>query len=299
MVQGVFTAGDGDLSVVYQSAAHVWGSWGVAYTAGVEPEDFEQDRALGFVGDVGDTGGELASRMWVRADVQIDQDAQTSTVPQVFRDARERTSGEVVVTREVSGPGLGGLVPYVDFHHGDEIGTVIGSKVVPLPVNAITFTTDVDGGRDYVVSVGRGLLGNVRERDARNAELEAQIRSESRRAQQEADRLAERAARDREQAERDRQQTALIGRQQTTLANQQQQIKSWGAQVTTNNNKTRSLLIPQASGWTGVSRLARIILDKVPNLTQSDINFLNAIDSDTYTLGGTFANMYFAELNNP
>lgn len=224
VVQGVFTAGDGDLSVVYQSAAHVWGSWGVAYTAGVEPEDFEQDRALGFVGDVGDTGGELASRMWVRADVQIDQDAQTSTVPQVFRDARERTSGEVVVTREVSGPGLGGLVPYVDFHHGDEIGTVIGSKVVPLPVNAIAFTTDVDGGRDYVVSVGRGLLGNVRERDARNAELEAQIRAESRRAQQEADRLAEQAARDRDQAARDRQQTSAIETAQNTLSIQQGQL---------------------------------------------------------------------------
>lgn len=199
MVQGVFTAGDGDLSIVYQAAAHIWGSWGANYSEGVEPEDFEEDRALGFVGDVGDTGGELASRMWVRADVSTDQDAQTSTVPTIFRDARERTSGDVVVNREISGAGLGGLVPYVDFRHGDEIGTVIGSKVVPLPVNGIQFTTDVNGGRDYIVAVGKGLLGNVRERDARNAALEAQIRAETaereRRIEEEAKRQAEAAVR--------------------------------------------------------------------------------------------------------
>lgn len=218
-MEGVFTAGDGDLSIVYQAAAHLWGTWGATYTEGVDPEDFEEDRALGFVGDVGDTGGELASRMWVRADVSTDQDAQTSTVPTIFRDARERTSGDVVVTRDISGPGLGGLVPYVDFRHGDEMGTVIGSKVVPLPVSAIQFITDVSSGRDYIVTVGKGLLGNTTELDLRNAELEAQIRAETFRREQEAARL-------REQAETDRQQTSLIKGQQSTLSSQQSTLSS-------------------------------------------------------------------------
>lgn len=218
-MQGVFVAGDGDLSVVHPAGAHVWGAWNVNYSEGVEPEDFEADRSLGYVGDTGDAGDELAARMWIRSDVSIDQDSQSSTLPAVFRDARERMSGDVVVERTISGPGLGGLVPYVDFHHGDEIGTVIGPKVVPLPVNGIEFSTDPDGGQDYEVHVGKGLLGNREERDLRNAQLEAQILKEIAERKREQARLEAQAA-------TDRQQTAQIASAQNTLSYQQSTLSS-------------------------------------------------------------------------
>lgn len=290
----------GELRTVRRTANYVYGSWRVTVPEGAELTAIQDDRMDGYLYRPPSSGRGRFDVAFVRQDATIDLHEVTeqgvtsgdSDVELQMEAGQQRSEGRALIERDISGRGLGRLVPGVDFSTGDLVPVKVWGKILSLPVTALDWATNASGVASVAVRVGGQLVRDSERLRSLNDEVAMQIDSERRRAAAEEKRLAEQAA-------TDRQQTQQIQSAQSSLAYQQQQIRTWGARVTSNNNATRSLLIPQASGWTGVSRLARIILDKVPNLTQSDINFLNAIDSDTYTLGGTFANMYFAELNNP
>ena len=293
-------ADGGEITVVRRAANYVYGSWRVTVPEGAEQVVTAEDRTDGYLyHPVGAPAGRF-DLAFVRQDATITLHEVTeqgvtsgdSDVELQMEAGQKRSEGRALIDRSISTAGLGRLRPGVDFVVGDVWPVKVWGRVVELVIAGFDWVVEDSGRVGVSVRAGGQLVSDPELLRSLNSEALMQLDAEARRAAREEKRLAEQAA-------TDRQQTSQIRATQTALSNQQQQIRSWGAQVTSNNNKTRSLLIPQASGWTGVSRLARIILDRVPNLTQSDINYLNAIDSDTYTLGGTFANMYFAELNNP
>ena len=47
-------ASEGELAVVYRTATYLWGAWNMNLPDGVEAEEFEYGRAMGYVGDLVD-----------------------------------------------------------------------------------------------------------------------------------------------------------------------------------------------------------------------------------------------------
>lgn len=230
-------ANDGELAVVYQTAAYTWGGYSVSYPDGIEPEDFEAGRTLGYVGDLDEPAVDKGSRAWIRADVSVDAsfrdaprdlDGQglsfhpdnpfvlveegstemffvgTSTIPQVFDSAQTRTSGEIFVESIIGPEGMGHLVPGVDYVEGDIVPVLMGSsKIVDLPVAEITFVSRLGEPVRYEAKVGSALTGDAVALAQWNSELHALVAQETAKIQEE---LRKQEA----QQTTDRQQSNLI-----------------------------------------------------------------------------------------
>lgn len=245
-------ANDGELAVVYQTAAYTWGTYSVSYPDGIEPEDFEAGRTLGYVGDLDEPAVDKGSRTWIRADVSVDAsfrdaprdlDGQglsfhpdnpfvlveegstemffvgTSTIPQVFDSAQARTSGEIFVESIIGPEGMGHLLPGVDFVEGDIVPVLMGgSKIVDLPVAEVSFVSRLGEPVRYETKVGSALTGDAVALAQWNSELHALVAQETAKIQEE---LRKQEA----QQTTDRQQTNLINialGDVRTLTNKQQ-----------------------------------------------------------------------------
>ncbi|MGC2865981.1 hypothetical protein ACMG4H_14120 [Corynebacterium glutamicum] len=230
-------ANDGELAVVYQTAACTWGSYSASYPDGIEPEEFEAGRSLGYVGDLDEPAVDKGSRTWIRADVSVDAsfrdaprdlDGQgltfhpdnpfvlveegstemffvgTSTIPQVFDSAQTRTSGEIFVESIIGPEGMGHLVPGVDYVEGDIVPVLMGSsKIVDLPVAEVSFVSRLGEPVRYETKVGSALTGDAVALAQWNSELHALVAQETAKIQEE---LRKQEA----QQTTDRQQTSLI-----------------------------------------------------------------------------------------
>lgn len=243
-------ANDGELAVVYQTAAGTWGSYSVSYPDGIEPEEFEAGRSLGYVGDLDEPAVDKGSRTWIRADVSVDAsyrdaprdlDGQgltfhpdnpfvlvepgstemffvgTSTIPQVFDSAQARTSGEVFVESIIGPEGLGHLVPGVDFVEGDIVPVLMGgSKIVDLPVAEVSFVSRLGEPVRYETKVGSALTGDAVALAQWNSELHALVAQETAKIQEELRKQEEQAKTDRQQT----QQISQVASSARTTANQ-------------------------------------------------------------------------------
>lgn len=224
----------------------------------------------------------------VRQDVVQDIPAQHSDFEFSVDTAAARAAGRVVFEREVSARGVGQWEHGADYRVGSRAVARMWGRDVPTFVSRV----EPDGVGGVGVGLGGKLISDRDELRVREARIRADLAREA--AQRERDKQRLEA-----QAERDRQQTQQIRDTQGTLSYQQSQIRTWGAKVTANNNTTRSLLIPNAGAWIGVSWLAEVILDKVSGLTQEQISELTMVKNETYQLGWQYHGLFFEQLNNP
>lgn len=262
-------ANDGELAVVYQTAAYTWGSYSVSYPDGIEPEEFEAGRSLGYVGDLDDPAVDKGSRTWIRADVSVDAsyrdaprdlDGQgltfhpdnpfvlvkprssamffvgTSTIPQVFDSAQARTSGEIFVESIIGPEGLGHLLPGVDFVEGDIVPVLMGgSKIVDLPVAEVSFVSRLGEPVRYEVKVGSALTGDAVALAQWNSELHALVAQETAKIQEELRKQEAQAATDRQQSQQIRQ----IATSASTTANR---VNTWASTSTQTSNVLRDFI---------------------------------------------------------
>lgn len=262
-------ANDGELAVVYQTAAYTWGGYSVSYPDGIEPEDFEAGRTLGYVGDLDEPAVDKGSRAWIRADVSVDAsyrdaprdlDGQglkfhpdnpfvlvkpgstemffvgTSTIPQVFDSAQTRTSGEIFVESIIGPEGMGHLVPGVDFVEGDIVPVLMGgSKIVDLPVAEVSFVSRVGEPVRYEAKVGSALTGDAVALAQWNSELHALVAQETAKIQEELRKQEAQAATDRQQTQQIRQ----IASSANTTANR---VNTWASASTQTSNVLRDFI---------------------------------------------------------
>lgn len=172
-------ASEGELAVVYRTATYLWGAWNMNLPDGVEAEEFEYGRAMGYVGDLDDDPDveDLGARRWVRADVTTDAVAKHSDVPAAFDAAERRTAGDVFFETDIGPSGLGRLVPNVDFRVGDVVPVLVSSKVIESPVNEVRYESSPEG-LVALAHVGGQLTGQPAGLEAWNSSILATINQE-------------------------------------------------------------------------------------------------------------------------
>lgn len=172
-------ASEGELAVVYRTATYLWGAWNMNLPDGVEAEEFEYGRAMGYVGDLDDDPDveDLGARRWVRADVTTDAVAKHSDVPAAFDAAEKRTAGDVFFETDIGPSGLGRLVPNVDFRVGDVVPVLVSSKVIESPVNEVRYESSPEG-LVALAHVGGQLTGQPAGLEAWNSSILATINQE-------------------------------------------------------------------------------------------------------------------------
>lgn len=172
-------ASEGELAVVYRTATYLWGAWNMNLPDGVEAEEFEYGRAMGYVGDLDDDPDveDLGARRWVRADVTTDAVAKHSDVPAAFDAAEKRTAGDVFFETDIGPSGLGRMVPNVDFRVGDVVPVLVSSKVIESPVNEVRYESSPEG-LVALAHVGGQLTGQPAGLEAWNSSILATINQE-------------------------------------------------------------------------------------------------------------------------
>lgn len=275
------------MTVGRRTASHVYGAWDV-----VIPEGTEQDRDTrvkdAYIHRPDDATDGRFDLAFIRADVSMDMNALTSNVEAQLDAAQSKAAGEHFFERDIEALGLGRYTPGLDFDLGDVVDVLIWGGRVPGQVTAV----DYSGLRGWRVHVGGQLLMDALTLHLQNDEVEAAIRTERYRAQQEAARLAEQAAIDRDQSLR-------IDGQQATLVDQQQQIRTWGAKVTTNSNATKSTHAPLSGGFLGLLWTVEILQEKLTGLTSTQQSRLAAAKTDLDRLYRLYLNLAYENLSNP
>ncbi|MCG7239563.1 hypothetical protein [Corynebacterium minutissimum] len=177
---------------------------------------------------------------FVRSDVTIDMNTQISDLEMVVDAAQTRAEGAVFVQQDLSGPGLSGYVPGVDFNVGDLVGLRLFKDAGPieLPVTSVTLLSEAEGWESHV---GGAQVDDAVARRKHNSEILRAVDAERRRAAKERRAAAEQRRRDQEQWRAisstastalgntrtlDSQQLSLRN-QQSDLDRQQDEIISW------------------------------------------------------------------------
>lgn len=225
----------GELRTVRRTANYVYGSWRVTVPEGAELTAIQDDRMDGYLYRPPSSGRGRFDVAFVRQDATIDLHEVTkqgvtsgdSDVELQMEAGQQRSEGRALIERDISGRGLGRLVPGVDFSTGDLVPVKVWGKILSLPVTALDWATNASGVASVAVRVGGQLVRDSERLRSLNDEVAMQIDSERRRAAAEEKRLAEQAA-------TDRQQTQQIKQTQT-------QIGTWSRATTTNTNLTIDL----------------------------------------------------------
>lgn len=126
-------ADGGNIRLVRRVAAYAYGSREVTWPEGAEdPKDELPDgREFGWVAQLAGPRPGLSGRRFVRADAVIDAVEGVSNTEQLLDDAAERTGGDVHFETLITGRGLAGQVPGVDFALGDRVPARFWGRVLP------------------------------------------------------------------------------------------------------------------------------------------------------------------------
>lgn len=126
-------ADGGNIRLVRRVAAYAYGSREVTWPEGAEDPQGElpDGREFGWVAQLAGPRPGLSGRRFVRADAVIDAVEGVSNTEQLLDDAAERTGGDVHFETLISGRGLAGQVPGVDFALGDRVPARFWGRVLP------------------------------------------------------------------------------------------------------------------------------------------------------------------------
>lgn len=126
-------ADGGNIRLVRRVAAYAYGSREVTWPEGAEDPQGElpDGREFGWVAQLAGPRPGLSGRRFVRADAVIDAVEGVSNTEQLLDDAAERTGGDVHFETLISGRGLAGQVPGVDFALGDRVPARFWGRILP------------------------------------------------------------------------------------------------------------------------------------------------------------------------
>lgn len=175
----VLVADGGDVTVGRQTSTFVYGEFNVVLPHGrdqVETDDRLQDgyvyRPKGGIKGPFDVG-------FVRADVTVDLEADTSDLEVVVDAAQKQVEGDVFFERDISAAGLGQFVLDRDFRVGDVVTVELWGKRLRLPVTAGDYVASgSDGPVGVRVHVGGQLISDAEAVARQNGDLRRQIARE-------------------------------------------------------------------------------------------------------------------------
>lgn len=126
-------ADGGNIRLVRRVAAYAYGSRDVTWPEGAEDpkEELPDGREFGWVAQLAGPRPGLSGRRFVRTDAVIDAVEGVSNTEQLLDDAAERTGGDVHFETLISGRGLAGQEPGVDFRLGDRVPARFWGRLLP------------------------------------------------------------------------------------------------------------------------------------------------------------------------
>ena len=169
-------ADGGNIRLVRRVAAYAYGSREVTWPEGAEDPQGElpDGREFGWVAQLAGPRPGLSGRRFVRADAVIDAVEGVSNTEQLLDDAAERAGGDVHFETLISGRGLAGQVPGVDFALGDRVPARFWGRVLPGQL-----VTEVGWEEDGpYVKLGGQMLRDLDALARARAELTRTIRKE-------------------------------------------------------------------------------------------------------------------------
>lgn len=169
-------ADGGNIRLVRRVAAYAYGSREVTWPEGAEdPKDELPDgREFGWVAQLAGPRPGLSGRRFVRADAVIDAVEGVSNTEQLLDDAAERTGGDVHFETLITGRGLAGQEPGVDFALGDRVPARFWGRILPGQL-----VTEVGWEEDGpYVKLGGQILRDLDALARARAELTRTIRKE-------------------------------------------------------------------------------------------------------------------------
>lgn len=266
----------GSIIVGRRTASWVWGQFEVTLPEGDQQAPQDERIADGFVYRPDDRETGRFDLAWVRADVNLNMNAEKSDLEATLDAASRRTDGDVFYGREISGPGLGRWRPGVDFQEGSLVEVLLWGKAMELPVTSVRPFSTPDEPIGWAVQVGGQPLRDPEAQRKRIHDLWTQIMTERRRALVEEKRLAEQAA-------TDRQQTQQIQSAQDTLSYQQSTLRTHATQMNATGDLVESLLLRT---WLGISHVYSLGLAN--GWSGEDMEFLNNTRNALGTLKDEF-----------
>ena len=126
-------ADGGNIRLVRRVAAYAYGSRDVTWPddAGDPKDELPDKREFGWVAQLAGPRPGLSGRRFVRTDAVIDAVEGVSNTEQLLDDAAERTGGDVHFETLISGRGLAGQEPGVDFALGDRVPARFWGRILP------------------------------------------------------------------------------------------------------------------------------------------------------------------------
>lgn len=177
----VLVADGGDITVGRRGMPFVYGEFNVVLPDGVQQKEGLRDERLqdgyvyrpeGAVRGPFDVG-------FVRADVTIDLEADTSDLEVVVDAAQKQSEGDVFFERDISRAGLGRFVLDQDFEVGDVVAVELWGKQLLVPVTAGDYVASAAEGPSGVrVHVGGQLISDAEAVVRRNQDLARQVARE-------------------------------------------------------------------------------------------------------------------------
>lgn len=191
----VLVADGGDVTGGYRKHTYTYGKFEVALKEGLE--QVEKDRRLAD-GYVYKPDWEIApfDVGFVRADVSIDMEVNTSDLEIVIDEALRDAEGDIFFERDISPAGLGEFEPGVDFQVGDIVMIERWGKLFPSPVTGWTMvSSETDGLVGNRVHVSGQLISDAAARQRRNQDLLRQVANDKRQLEKSAMRDRQRTSR--------------------------------------------------------------------------------------------------------
>lgn len=169
-------ADGGNIRLVRRVAAYAYGSRDVTWPEGAEDpkEELPDGREFGWVAQLAGPRPGLSGRRFVRTDAVIDAVEGVSNTEQLLDDAAERTGGDVHFETLISGRGLAGQEPGVDFRLGDRVPARFWGRLLP---GQLVTEVGWDESGPYV-KLGGQMLRDLDALARARAELTRTIRKE-------------------------------------------------------------------------------------------------------------------------
>lgn len=281
----------GELRTVRRTANYVYGSWRVTVPEGAELTAIQDDRMDGYLYRPPSSGRGRFDVAFVRQDATIDLHEVTeqgvtsgdSDVELQMEAGQQRSEGRALIERDISGRGLGRLVPGVDFSTGDLVPVKVWGKILSLPVTALDWATNASGLASVAVRVGGQLVRDSERLRSLNDEVAMQIDSERRRAAAEEKRLAEQAETDRQQTQQIKQTQSTLSQQQSTLSQQQSSLSAHATQLNTTGDLVGDLMYQT---WAAVGTVAT--LGRANGWSGQNMDYLELVRDELYRLMSEF-----------
>ncbi|MDO4630883.1 MAG: hypothetical protein Q4A82_01120 [Corynebacterium sp.] len=191
MTQPVLLIADGgEMTVGRRTAVYTYGSFDVRLPEGREQANGQDERIQnGYIYRPNNLPQGRFDIAFVRADVKIDLEAQTTDLETVIDAAQKRVEGDVFFERDITNAGIGRWTPGVDFTTGDIVSVLVWGKTLQLPVTAMDMITNADSDIGWRIHVGGQLISDPEALRIHNSELRSAVETERRRRLRDAQRL--------------------------------------------------------------------------------------------------------------